>query len=88
LEECQARSENKLYFHFNTALSTVSVAKAAVWLSLPKKKREAFSMRNIKLMYYNKIITERIFSNLALDLNCKKIKRLYDQCLDIGRLAA
>jgi hypothetical protein len=88
LEECQARSENKLYFHFNMALSSVSVAKAAVWLSLPKRKREAFSMRNIKLMYYNKIVTERIFSNLALDLNCKKIKRLYDQCLDIGRLAA
>jgi hypothetical protein len=75
LEECQARSENKLYFHFNMALSVVSVAKAALWLSLPKEKREAFSMRNIKLMYYNKIITERIFSNLALDLNCKKIKR-------------
>jgi hypothetical protein len=88
LEECQARSENKLYFHFNMALSAVSVAKAAVWLSLPKKKREAFSMRNIKLMYYNKIITDRIFSNLALDLNCKKIKHLYCQCLDIGRLAA
>jgi hypothetical protein len=88
LEECQARSDNKLYFHFNMALSAVSVAKAAVWLSLPKKKREAFSMRNIKLMYYNKLVTERIFSNLALDLNCKKIKQLYYQCLDIGALAA
>ena len=88
LEECQARSENKLYFHFNMALSAVSVAKAAVWLSLPKQKREAFSMRNIKLMYYNKIVTERIFSNLALDLNCKKIKQLYYECLDIGNLAA
>ncbi len=88
LEECQARSENKLYFHFNIAPGAVSAATAAVWLSLPKEKREAFSMRNIKLMYYNKIITERIFSNLALDLNCKKIKRLYDQCLDIGTLAA
>ncbi len=88
LEECQARSKNKLYFHFNMALSVVSVAKAGVWLSLPKEKREAFSMRNIKLMYYNKIMTERIFSNLALDLNCQKIKRLYYQCLDIGILAA
>ena len=88
LEQCQARSENKLYSHFNLALSAVSVAKAAVWLCVPKGKREAFSMRNIKLMYYNKIMTERIFANLALDLNCKKIKRLYYQCLDIGRLAA
>jgi len=45
-------------------------------------------MRNIKLLYYNKIITERIFSNLGLDLNCTKIKRLYNKCLDIGALAA
>ncbi len=88
LEECQARSENKLYFHFNMALSAVSVAKTATWLSLPKERREAFSMRNIKLLYYNKIMTERIFSNLALNLNCKKIKRLYNQCLNIGALAA
>ena len=88
LEECQARSENKLYFHFNMALSAVSVAKAALWLSLPQEKKEAFSMRNIKLMFYNKIITERIFSNLALDLNCKKIRRLYNQCLNIAILAA
>ena len=88
LEECQARSENKLYVHFNMALSAVSVAKAATWLSVPKEKRDAFSMRNIKLIYYNKIITQRIFSNLALDLNCKKIKRIYNQCLDIGHLAA
>lgn len=88
LEQCQARSENKLYFHFNMALSAVSVAKAATWLVVPKEKRKAFSMRNIKLMYYNKIMTERIFSNLALDLNCTKIKRLFNQCLDIGALAA
>ncbi len=67
LEECQARSKNKLYFHFNMALSAVSAAKASVWLSLPKQKREAFSMRNIKLMHYNLMMTERIFSNLALN---------------------
>ncbi len=88
LEQCQARSEQKLYFHFNMALSAVSIAKAATWLCLPKEKRGAFSMRNIKLLYYNKMMTEIIFSNLALDLSCKKIKRLYNQCLNIGSLAA
>ena len=88
LEECQARSEKKLYNHFNFSLTAVTVAKASVWLSLPKQEREAFSMRNIKIMYYNKFITERIFSNLGLDLSCKKIKKLYDECLDIGNLAA
>jgi hypothetical protein len=88
LEQCQARSEQKLYFHFNMALSSVSAAKAATWLCLPEKKRGAFSMRNIKLLYYNKMITETIFSNLALDLSSNKIKRLYNQCLNIGNLAA
>ena len=88
LEQCQARSENKLHFHFNMAFSTIGVAKAATWLYTPKEKRESFSMRNLKLLYYNKFLTERIFSNLGLKLNCKKIKRLYAQCLDIGNLAA
>ena len=88
LQQCQARSEQKLQFHFNMALSSVSVAKAATWLSLPKEKRGAFSMRNIKLLYYNKMITETIFSNLALDLSCNKIKQLYHHCLNIGSLAA
>jgi hypothetical protein len=37
LQQCQARSEQKLYFHFNMALSSVSVAKAATWLSMPKE---------------------------------------------------
>jgi Transposase DDE domain len=88
LEQCQARSENKLNFHFNMSLSAVSVAKAALWLSLPKEKREAFSMRNVKLLFYTKILAEKIISNLALDLNCEKIYDLYLQCLNIGRWAA
>lgn len=65
LDSCQAIIDNKLYFHFNIELSRVSVAKAAVWLSLAKEKREAFSMRNIKLMCYNKMIPEKIFSNFS-----------------------
>ena len=82
IEEFQARSENIFNNLFNLALSTVSLVKAALWLSLPKRKREAFSMRNIRLMYFYKIMTERIFSNKALDLNCKKIRQIYAQCLD------
>ncbi len=88
LEDCQARSENKLYFHFNVALSSVSLAKAVFYLSVPKQKREAFSMRNVKLLYHNKLIADTIFSNLDIDLSCKKIKRLYNECLYIGTLAA
>jgi hypothetical protein len=88
LEDCQARSKNKLNFHFNMSLTSVSVAKVCSHLSIPKEERTAFSLESIKRLYHNKLLTETIFDNLALDLNCKKIKRLYEQCLDFGRMAA
>jgi hypothetical protein len=88
LEQCQARSENKLAFHFNMAFTTVSIAKATFWLRLPQQKRGTFSMRNIKLAYYNKFLADRIFANLGLDLSCRKIRHLYHKCLNTGALAA
>lgn len=88
LEECQAVSENKLYNHFNLSLMSVSLMKLTCWASLKDKADTAFSMRSIKTWYYNKYLTETIFSNLGLELNCNKIKRLYSKCLNIGAMAA
>jgi len=88
LEDCMARNEKKLRTHFNIAMTIISVAKAAYHLSIPREKRYSFSMADIKMMHMNQLITERIFSNLALDLSCKKIKRIYNQCLSFGRLRA
>lgn len=88
LEDCMARDEQKLYTHFNIALTVVSVAKAAYYLLLPKQQRESFSMADIKMLDINQLITKRIFSNLGLDLNGRKIKRIYNQCLNFGRIRA
>jgi len=88
LNHCQARDAAKLHFHFNTSLSSVSVAKAAHYLSLPKHERKAFSMEDIKTLYANKIMVHRIFSNLDINLNCKKIRTIYHDALFFGRKAA
>lgn len=88
LEECQAISETKLYNHFNLALMTVSLMKFTCWASLKEKEHTPFSMRSIKTWFYNKYLTETIFSNLGLELNCNKIKRIYSKCLNIGSMAA
>jgi hypothetical protein len=88
LEECQARSETKLYNHFNLSLMTVTLMKYTCWATLPDKQETPFSMRSIKTWFYNKFLTETIFSNLGLELNCNKIKRLYSHCLNIGSMAA
>ena len=86
LEDCMARDENKLHTHFNIAMTVVSIAKVAYHLSVPAEQRGSFSMADIKMMHMNQLITKRIFSNLALDLSCRKIKRIYNHCLNFGRV--
>jgi hypothetical protein len=88
LEDCQARDQQKLHTHFNIAMTIVSIAKAAYYLSMPREERGSFSMADIKMLHMNQLITKRIFSNLAVDLSCRKIKRIYNQCLSFGRLRA
>jgi hypothetical protein len=90
LEHCQARSEEKLYNHFNMALMSVSVLKWLVWPFLKEegKSRKPFSMRSIKTWFTNKYLTETIFSKLGLELSSNKLKEVYEQCLNIGAMAA
>ena len=88
LEDCQARDQQKLHTHFNIAMTVVSIAKAAYYLSVPIEQRGSFSMADIKMLHMNQLITKRIFLNLAVDLSCRKIKRIYNQCLNFGRLRA
>lgn len=88
LEDCQARSKKKLNTHFNMALTNISLAKAEYYLPIPKKERESFSLQDIKRQQHNQLIANFIFSNLGVDLSCKKIKCLYEECINFGRMAA
>ena len=87
LTQCQARSEDKMHFHFNTSLTTVSIAKAVYFLPLGKQDKQSFSMSNVKTLHLNKIMADRIFSNLELDLSCKKIRKIYRDALWLGKIA-
>ena len=51
LEECQARSETKLYNHFNMSLMSVSLMKLTCWATLTNKEQIPFSMRSIKTYF-------------------------------------
>ena len=87
LTHCQARNENKMHFHFNASLTTVSIAKATYFLKDRKAKSESFSMSDVKTMHLNKIKADRIFANLEIDLSCKKIRRVYLDALWLGKIA-
>ena len=88
LNDCQARSQNKLDFHFNMSLTTINIAKISHWLSIPKEKRKSFSMADIKTRYHNELLMNRIFVMFGIKPNNAKNKKKIRELLDYGLLAA
>ena len=88
LSNCQARDENKLHFHFNASLTAINLAKVVHWLSIPKEKRQAFSMRDIKVVNHNAILLKRFFSMYGINPNILKNKKNVKELLYYGTNAA
>ncbi len=63
------------------ALSTVNLAKIHHWITIPKDKRKAFSIKDIKMLYHNKLLVDRFFSILQIEdeftKNSPNVKQLY-----------
>ena len=87
LEDCQARSKNKLDFHFNAALTAVNVAKIH-WLDTRKSDSEPFSMANFKTLCHNKLLLERFFSVFAINPNSAKNQHRIKELCNYGLIAA
>ncbi|PLX03065.1 MAG: hypothetical protein C0594_11105 [Marinilabiliales bacterium] len=88
LNDCQARSENKLHFHFNASLTAINLAKINHWLNIPKVQRPAFSMADVKTMYHNELLLARFFSVFAVRPNLKKNKSKIRELITYGAIAA
>ena len=88
LDHSQARSENKLYFQFNTALTSINIARICHWLQLPKKEREAFSMADVKTLYHNMLLLERFIDVFAVNPNTLKNQDIVKELIYYGTIAA
>jgi hypothetical protein len=87
LEDCQARSKNKLNFHFNAALTTVNLAKLH-WLDTRKSDNEPFSMANYKTMCRNRLMLNRFFAVFAINPNNPKNQSKINELLNFGLITA
>jgi len=87
LENAQARSENKLYFHFNTALTTVNVAKV-MQLSNPDTREVPFSMKTYKTLFHNALLLSRFIRLFAINPNSIKNHQHVKDLLYFGTMAA
>ena len=88
LEDSQSRQEEALDFHFNISLTTLNIAKAVHWLSVPKENRGSFSMADIKTQYINELVLDKLIiiygKDPLVEKNNPQIKQLYQ----LGRIAA
>jgi hypothetical protein len=87
LNDCQARSKNKLDFHFNASLTAVNLAKYD-WLSNESTERTPFSMANYKTFFNNALMLERFICRFAINPNSAKNQKIVKELLEWGRIAA
>jgi hypothetical protein len=87
LTNCQARSENKLDFHFNAALTAINLAKQD-WLANKSETFKPFSMADYKTIYNNTLMLERFMCMFAINPNTAKNQKIVKELLDYGKIAA
>jgi hypothetical protein len=87
LTNCQARSKNKLDFHFNAALTAVNLAKHD-WLSTKGNEDKPFSMSDYKTHYNNTLMLERFICVFAINPNMAKNQKIFKELLNYGKIAA
>jgi len=87
LNNAQARSENKLDFHFNASLTAVNLAKNN-WIEDKGEKHEPFLMANYKTLYNNTLMIELFIRKFAVNLNTAKNKKIIQELLEYGKIAA
>ncbi len=88
LNDSQARSENKLNFQFNAALTTINIAKVEHWLSQPKEARKPFSMADIKTMNHNRLLLQRFIDVFGVNAYSAKNRNHVNELIYYGTIAA
>lgn len=91
LNDCEARSVNKLNFHWNMSLTAINIAKIANWIykkDVSPKEDVPFSMSDVKTMYYNSLLVNRIISMFGINPELKKNKSIIKRLLNFGKIAA
>ena len=87
LTHCQARSLNKLSFHFNASLTAVNIAKTVHW-NCPETKEKPFSIANAKTLCHNAFLLNRFIVLFGIKPNTIKNHQYIKELLYYGTIAA
>lgn len=87
VNNCEARSENKIDFHVNAALTAVNLAKAE-WFSNENNHKKPFSMADYKTHFNNELLVNLFISKFGINPNKPKNIKIIRELLDYGKIAA
>jgi hypothetical protein len=87
LTHCQARSEQKIAFHVNAALTSVSLCRADFYADAAHHG-SPFSMSDYQTFSHNKLLLDRFLSELDLNPMDEHIASVYNDLLNFGKIAA
>ena len=88
LNDSQARSENKLNFQFNAALTTINIAKVKHWLSQPIEIHKPFSMADNKTMNHNRLLLQRFIDVFGVNAYSANNRNHVNELIYYGTIAA
>jgi hypothetical protein len=87
LNDCQARRQDSLNFHFNASLTALNLAKVDAYLSFNYDADTPFSMATQKMVYFNEHLLEKVFSILDFDLSLIKCNPEFEALRTYGAIA-
>jgi hypothetical protein len=88
LNNVQARSKNKLHFHFNACLTAVNIGKYIQRNGIDKNSYTPISISDLKVQFQNRNLLYRIFSIYGFDHELIKLKDKYVDVIKFGSIAA
>lgn len=86
--DCQARSRQRLDFHFNASLSALNLAKSQLIRDRDGDQPTVCSLSSVKAQYFNQHFLNRITSIFGLDPTWVKNHPAYQDLCDYGKIAA
>jgi hypothetical protein len=76
LNDCQARDNKAIEFHWNTALTSVNLARAMSQMEQVASEKKPFSMKTIKQQFFNENLLKLFISKLGLEQSLIKYEEI------------
>lgn len=88
LQTCQARSSERLHYHFNATLTAVNIAKSIARNGANKDQSMTLSVQDVKTEMSNYLMLQLFFSKFGIDPNLQENQIKMIKLLNYGKIAA